>query len=76
MERPGLASDGSMIYIFDDNVFATFNTITHQLNKYHINLRLKSPEMYYHKNKLYILGGYVPSNYSKLPSPKIFSIDL
>lgn len=76
MERPGLASDDSLIYIFDDNVFATFNTITHQLNEYHINLRLKSPEMYYHKNKLYILGGYVPSNYSKLPSPKIFSIDL
>lgn len=76
MERPGLASDGAVIYIFDDNVFATFNTITNQLNEYHINLRLKSPEMYYHKNKLYIFGGHVPSNYSKLPSPKVFSIDL
>ena len=60
MERPGLASDGTLIYIFDDNLFLTFNTLTNQLNKYHINLRLKSPEMYYHKDKLYILGGYVP----------------
>jgi len=75
-ERPGLASDGEMIYIFDDNVFATYNTLTRQLDQYHINLRLKSPVMYYHKNKLYILGGYVPSSYSKLPSPKVFSIDL
>lgn len=76
MERPGLASDGTIIYIFDDNLFLTFNTLTNQLNKYHINLRLKSPEMYYHKNKIYILGGYVPSNFSKLASPKVFSIDL
>ncbi|MBJ2175135.1 carboxypeptidase-like regulatory domain-containing protein [Aureibaculum sp. A20] len=76
MERPGLATDGSVIYIFDDNVFATYNTETKQLNQYHINLRLKSPEMYYYKNKLYILGGSVPSNFSKLSSPKVFSIDL
>lgn len=76
MERPGLASDGTMIYIIDDNVFARYNTITNQLDQYQINLRLKSPEMYYYKNKLYILGGYVPSNYSKLPSSKVFSIDL
>lgn len=76
MERPGLATDGSTIYIFDDNLFQTYNTLTGQLNSYHINLRLKSPEVYCHNNKLYILGGYVPSNFSKLASSKVFSIDL
>lgn len=76
MERPGLATDGATIYIFDDGVFITINTKTNEMNQYHINLRLKSPEMYYYKNKLYVIGGYTPSNFKKTPSSKVFCIDL
>ena len=32
--------------------------------------------MYYYNNKLYILGGRADKNYSKIPSSKVYSIDL
>lgn len=53
-----------------------FDLKTKQLKEYEIGLPLKYSAMHYYNDKLYILGGRVDNSYSKLPSSKVFSIDV
>jgi hypothetical protein len=75
-EKPAIAANENTIYIFDYGRIFTYNTDTKTLNQYNIDLFLKSSELYYHNNKLYLLGGYIENEYSKTPSNKLYSIDL
>ena len=47
-----------------------------KLDEYLIDLYLKSSELYYFNDKLFILGGFITNEYSKTPSSKLYSIDL
>ena len=76
VERPGIASNGNVLYIFEDGKIQTYNIETKELNVYLIGLTLKYSELFYANNKLYILGGYNQDEYSLEPSSGLYSIDL
>ena len=81
VERPAVACNDSIIYIFDDGRIQTYSLKTKQLNMYSIELPLKSCEMFCVNNKLYILGGWTKYDISNdesyiTPSPDLYSIDL
>ena len=76
VERPGIAYNDNVIYIFDDGKIQTYNILTKELNVYLIDLALKSSELFYKDNSLYILGGTEYDDYSFSPSADLYSIDL
>ena len=71
-----VASNGKMIYLYDNGFITTFNTETKRLKTYTINLPVKSARLFYNNNKLYVLGGYIDKEYSIYPSANLYSIDL
>jgi hypothetical protein len=76
VERPGVTTNGNIIYIFEDGKIQTYNIETKELNVYLIDLALKYSELFYANNKLYILGGYYQDEFSIEPSSNLYSIDL
>lgn len=89
VERPGLAYNDNIIYIFDEGQIQTYNIVTRELNMYSIDLFQKSPELFYANNKLYIVGGFVEhessistadssseNGNSVTPSIELYSVDL
>ncbi|MBE9490080.1 MAG: carboxypeptidase-like regulatory domain-containing protein [Bacteroidetes bacterium] len=76
VERPALAYNDNIIYIFESGSILTYDINTKELNEYFIGLYLKSSELFYANNTLYLLGGYKEDEFSKIPSPDLFSIDL
>jgi len=76
MERPAITHNEEFIYIYDDGKIYTYNIKTKELNEYYINLNEKAAHLYYTNNKLYLLGGFKYTNYSKVRSDDLFSIDL
>lgn len=76
IKNPAIASKDDTIYFFEDGKLYTLDTATNTFNEYLINLYLQGSEMYCHKDKLLILGGYEESRISKMPSSGLFSIDL
>ncbi|SDR94007.1 Kelch motif-containing protein [Polaribacter sp. KT25b] len=76
IENPALTHYGSIIYIYNDNKIITYNINTKILNEFRIDLNLKNSEIYYYKDKLYILGGLIEEEFEKSPSSKLYSIDL
>lgn len=76
MEDPALTSHEHVIYIFYQDKLYTYDTITTVLEEYDISLNLKGPRMHYHKNKLYLIGGYILSEYSLSASPDVYVIDV
>jgi len=76
IENPALTNHGNTIYIFNDSKILTYNIKTKILNEYEINLTMKNSQIYYYKNNLFIIGGFIEDDYSKLPSSGIYSINL
>ncbi len=89
VERPGLAFNDNIIYIFDEGRIQTYNIVSRELNMYSIDLFQKSSELFYANNKLYIVGGFVENKSSATtiggsaeqetsisPSLELYSIDL
>jgi hypothetical protein len=75
---PGLATDGKLIYIFENGVLQVYNIRTNSLQKYSLNeeLNLEYSGLFYHENKLYIVGGRKRDSMSLIPHAKTFSIDV
>lgn len=73
---PALAHHENTIYILEESKILTYNLSTKLLNEYRIKIDLKASRMHYYDEKLYIIGGYIKSEYSKTPSSKVYSIDL
>ena len=76
MENPSIASHNEMIYIYNFGKLHTYNTSTNTIYMYDIDLSIKEPEIVYHKNKLYVIGGYREERFAKTPSSDVFFIDL
>lgn len=76
LERPAVTYNDRMIYFFENRKMYTYDTKTTQLKEYDIEIELKHTAMFYHNNKLYILGGRFENSYSKIPSGQLFCIDL
>ncbi|HSA04645.1 MAG TPA: kelch repeat-containing protein [Tenuifilaceae bacterium] len=76
VERPALALKGSTIYIFEDGRIQTYDINSKQLKLYSIDLPLKSSELFYRNDKLYLLGGFVEDTSFKEPTSNLYSIDI
>ncbi|WP_428232151.1 Kelch repeat-containing protein [Flavobacterium sp.] len=76
LERPAITHHDNIIYFFEDQKMCVYDLKTKQLKEYEIGLPLKYSAMHYYDNKLYILGGRIDNSFSKLPSSKVYSIDL
>lgn len=76
ISKPAVTSNGNTIYFFDDGNIYTYNIITKELNKFLIDLSLKSAKLCVNNNTLYILGGFKETKYSIFPSSGLFSIDI
>jgi len=76
MERPALTVHENIIYMYNENRLLTYDTTTHLLEAYKINLNIRHPKMHYHQNKLYVIGGYVENEYSKKALSSLYVINL
>ncbi|KAF2331908.1 Kelch repeat-containing protein [Flavobacterium daemonense] len=76
LERPAVAFHDNIIYFFEDQKMCTYDIKAKLLKEYKIDISLKYGAMYYDNDKLYILGGRFENDYSKIPSSKVFSVDL
>lgn len=76
MENPSVTTHDGLIYIFNFGKLFIYDTLKGSLKAYDIDLFIKDPNLHYHQNKLYVLGGYTEEKYSKSPSSKLFEIDL
>ncbi|TDO94548.1 Kelch repeat-containing protein [Flavobacterium sp. 245] len=76
LERPATAYHDDIIYFFENQKIYTYNIQTKQLKEYEINIELKYAALLYNDQKLYLIGGRIDKNFSKLPSSKVFSIEI
>ncbi len=76
VSRPAIAKNGDTIYLFENGIIFTYNTLTKNLTEYHINILLEASNMYFTNNKLFILGGSYQDEFSNIPSKDLFSIDI
>ena len=76
IDQPAITYKDSIIYFFEEGKIYRYDTKTKVLNEYLINLFLRGSNLHYLNNKLYILGGFLQDQNSKIPSPRLFSIDL
>lgn len=76
IRKPAITYKENVIYFYDEGRINTFNIRTKELKEYLIDLSLKSSELYYADNKLFILGGFIIDNYAIHPSRRLFSIDI
>ncbi|MHC0442919.1 carboxypeptidase-like regulatory domain-containing protein [Flavobacterium sp. 3-210] len=76
IERPAIAYFDNIIYFYEDQKMYTYNIQTKQLKEFDIDIENKYSAMYYNDNKLILLGGRIDNSYSKIPSSKVFSINL
>ncbi len=74
--KPALAYHNGIIYIYENGSLITYDIKTKELNEYLIELYLKSSEIFYANNKLYLLGGYLEDEVSKSPSPNLYEIEM
>ncbi|MFY0604368.1 MAG: carboxypeptidase-like regulatory domain-containing protein [Flavobacteriaceae bacterium] len=76
-DKPSLTSYEHMIYIYVKSRILTFNTLTKELDQYLIDIDVIEPEIFYAKGKIYLLGGLVNQNDSRIePSKDFYSIDI
>lgn len=76
VERPAVAFNGNTIYILEDGRIQTYDINSKQLKLYSIDLPLKSSELFYINDKLYLLGGFVEDTSYKEPTSNLYSIDI
>ena len=76
LERPAITYHDNLIYFFENYKMYIYDVKTKQLKEYEIDLPQKYSAMHYYNNKLYIIAGRIDNSYSKLPSSKVFSVDV
>jgi hypothetical protein len=76
LERPAITNHDNVIYFFEDRKMFTYDLKTKLLKEYEVDLSLKYSSIYYYDNKLYIFGGRVETEYSKISSSKVYNIDI
>lgn len=75
-EKPAIAHEDNIIYIYSKGKVMTFDTHTKELNQYLIDLSLENATLYCANNKLYILGGFTNRFQRLNASSELYSIDM
>lgn len=76
IERPGLAQQGELIYIFNSGKLLTYDIGSKLLKEYIINLYMEGSKLILQDGYIYIFGGMIRNKYSERPSNKMVRIDL
>ncbi len=76
MERPAITYHDNVIYFFEDQKMYVYDIKSKILKEYLIDLPLKFSALHFYNDKLYIIGGYTYTDYSKTPSDKTYSISI
>ncbi|WP_431167498.1 Kelch repeat-containing protein [Tenacibaculum halocynthiae] len=76
MSKPAIEVNGNLIYIFSESNVYVFNTLNSSLKEFKINLLYESCEMFLSEGYLYLLGGYEVDPLQRVPSKKMFRINL
>ena len=76
MNQHAITANKDEIFIFEDEKLIVIDLKAGSVIEYAINLSLKSSNLHYYQEKLYIIGVYIESNFSKTPSKNLYSIDL
>lgn len=76
VDRPGITINNNLIYIFENGKIQTYNIETKEVKVYLIDIALKSAELFYAGNLLYLLGGKETDEYSVSPSSDLYSVDV
>lgn len=73
---PALASQGNLVYIYENKSLQVYNVATGTLAAYPINLELENAGMFYWKGKLYLVGGCVRNGICVSPTRGVYCIDV
>ncbi|MCD8079277.1 MAG: carboxypeptidase-like regulatory domain-containing protein [Bacteroides sp.] len=76
VRRPALATDGEVIYIFENGVLQTYHVKTGEQYIYQAEIYVQNCEMFCKNGKLYLLGGHIGGGDVQEPSRGVYSIDL
>ncbi|WP_321332176.1 carboxypeptidase-like regulatory domain-containing protein [uncultured Bacteroides sp.] len=73
---PGLATNGNLIYIYENRNLQVYNVDDNSLRIYSIALNLENAGLFYFEDKLYIVGGCIRNGIYVSPSDEVYSIDV
>lgn len=76
LEKPAITNHENLLYFFEDRKMYIYDIKSKVLKEYIVELGLKASALYYDHNKLYILGGLIENEYSKVPSANVYSISI
>jgi hypothetical protein len=76
MKKPAITTHKDIIYLFENQQLVTYNTTSNELRSYAIDLNLFGATMHFFKDKLYITGGYLSSQFDQIPTKGFYSISL
>lgn len=74
LEKPTVASNNDLIYIFENRKMLVYDTKSKVLKEFLVELNLKFSAMYFFDNKLYIVGGNTFIDYTSSSSANVYSI--
>ncbi|MDQ6527566.1 carboxypeptidase-like regulatory domain-containing protein [Flavobacterium sp. LHD-85] len=76
LEKPAIASQNNLIYIFDSKKIYLYDIKTKVLKEFLIDIDLKYSAMHIFENNLYIIGGLSQDELSSKPSNKTYCVAL
>jgi len=76
VERPGITIKNNLIYIYENGKIQTYNIETKELKVYLIDLALKSAELFYADDQLYLLSRKKTDESSELSSFDLYRVDI
>tara|TARA_B110000090_G_scaffold128740_1_gene142289 strand:+ start:4312 stop:5649 length:1338 start_codon:yes stop_codon:yes gene_type:complete len=76
MKKPAITTHNGIIYLFENQQLLTYNIQLNELRSYAVDLNLFGTTMHFFKDKLYIAGGYLSSDFDKIPNNGFYSISL
>jgi len=76
MRKPAITTHKDIIYLFENQQLLMYNTTSNELRSYAIDLNLFGATMHFYKDKLYISGGYLSSEFDQIPTNGFYSVSL
>ncbi|TLP76750.1 hypothetical protein [Maribacter sp. ACAM166] len=76
MNRPGLTVEENIIYVLDKGKLLTYDSKEKLLNEYLVDDSTENPKIVVRNEYLYAFGGFYMKNFSKVPSDKVYKLNL
>jgi len=71
---PALTLHDQLIYIYEEGTITIYNLEKNTLNMYAIDIDVAAAELFFYNDTLYLLGGFIETEFSKTPSNDLYSI--